>query len=148
MSRSFYWILLLIILGACVLYYSANTLYKIYNYSRMTATVEPLEANASVEELNADENAVVIFYRFNVGSALYYGKWRAKVIPNTPVSEQELEPFQSKKWTVLYDPAAPAYNSLERHFPMKETISMIILWILFFYFVALKSYVDLTTSRR
>lgn len=148
MHRKLYWMILLLVLGSCVLYYSAGTLYKIYHYTRLSSTTVPSEAQPEVEVLNEDEDAVVILYRFNVDSMPYYGKWRAKVIPNTPMAEEDLEKFRSKEWTVWYDPAAPSYSALDKHFPWKETVSMIILWALFSYFIALSQYVNLKNPQR
>ena len=141
MHKNPYWLLFLGIIGAGVLCYSSMTFKDLYQYQRLDTSIIPSIFKAELKELSEDEAGVLIVYQFSVGAAHYEGSEVVAILPNTPAAEQELTKFEKQDWRVWYDSAAPSYSALKKKFPLKESISSLILWGIFLYFVCLGYYV-------
>lgn len=67
---------------------------------------------------------------------------------NKSAAEEGVENLNQKQWEVWYDPKYPSYSSLDKSFPLKETLSAGVLIGVTLYFLGLGYYVGHRFSQR
>ncbi len=141
MQRSPYWLILLLAIGSVVLWFSGDALYKIYRYRSLNGVAKPLEISWSVHAFGDEDYAIEAKYRFQVKGKDYSGEEEIKPRLRNPwAAKDQAKFYQAQEWQVFYSEYQPQYSTLQKSFPLKESISALILWILFAYFIWLGYY--------
>jgi hypothetical protein len=143
MHKNIFWQAFLIVIFLIVLWYTGVALYRYYTYSRLTSFTQAIQIEWTVRERASDEYVLEASYLFEANGTSQKGKMDLKheIYRNRWAAEQMIPQYTKRNWTVWYDPSQPNHSSLQKSFPLKESISAGFLWILFFYFLWLGFYV-------
>lgn len=143
MHHNLLWRAFLVTIFVIVFGYSVLALYRVHQFSKLTSETKPLKMKWSVKEIADDEHMIQGNYTFEANEKTYQGEavLKKSIYRNGWAAEQDLPKYDKEKWTVWYDPANPDYSALQKSFPLKECISALVLWALFFYFTWLGFYV-------
>lgn len=143
MHKNPIWLAFLACLVLIVLWFTGTAIYKIYLFERFDAYAEAQNVKWTVKEKSDEEFLLDAHYNFLVNGgeikgdsllteASFWNAWAA---------EQMVKEYTNKKWIVWYSSKNPHYSTLQKNFPLKECISMGVLWALLFYFLWLGYYV-------
>lgn len=143
MHKNFIWLCFLSLIMGAVGWFTLKTLYAVYLYMSLDAATPVESIKWQVDRLNEDRFAVKAEYMFRVKAQTYQGDTTFKndIYWNPWTAEDALKVYSQKEWTVWYSSRDPHYSSLQKNFPLKESISAIILWVVFMYFLGLGYYV-------
>lgn len=143
MNPNRYWWIFLTIVAAAVCWKSAVAIYRLYGYYRLTAQTEAHFTNWSVVPLSQESYVLKTHYRFQVGQQSYEGDYLFSDRPylNAWGAEQEIKRGRPSRGIVWYSARNPLISSLQKTFPLKESLSAALLWGLFCYFIWLGYYV-------
>lgn len=142
MHRNPYWLILLAVVGSIVLYCSVDAWVKFHRYHTLNGTIKPIELTWSVQTYGEEEYGIEAHYRYYVASQEYRGQEEFLPRPRNPWAAQDLVKFyKTEAWLVYFSNHNPQDSTLQKSFPLKESISALILWILFVYFLWLGYYV-------
>jgi hypothetical protein len=143
MSRQPFWILFMSVIILGVLGYTAHTLIKVWRYMRLDKQTEAQNIQWSV--VSSSEDAFIPFanYSFTIDSKSYHGQTRwQEVYLNQWTAQEAIARLERSPPPVWFDSASPEVSSLQKHFPLKESIYSILLWLLGIYFLGLGYYVN------
>jgi hypothetical protein len=144
MHKNLLWQAFLVVVLITTLVYSGIAAYRYFNYSRLTAFAQASTLKWNIQELTDEEFIIEGDYTFGVNNKTYRGKtsWPREPYRNDYAAEKAIEEFSSQNWKIWYDPSNPDHSSLQKKFPLKESISAAFLWALFLYFLWLGYYVN------
>lgn len=125
-------------------WYSGVAVYRYYNYARLTAQTQLTSSVWKVHEVAEDEFYLEAFYTFSTGQKTYEGStsWPGEFYRNSWGAEKDIPYFQKHRRVVWFSPSNPHHSSLQKKFPLKESVSAILLWGLLFYFIWIGFYVS------
>lgn len=143
MHKNPIWLIFLASVGILVMWFSGALLYKLYNYSVLTASTQTVELQWSVKEISDESYILEARYSYVVKGEKKRGAASLYDMPywNAWAAEKAIAEFSSKPWKVWYSPSNSDYSTLQKKFPLKECISTGVLWLLFIYFTWLGFYV-------
>jgi hypothetical protein len=143
MHKNFLWQGFLIVVLAGTLWYSGLALYRYYIYKGLSTQASVLTMQWEINEAASDKFIVEALYKFTVADKTYVGEtaWDDRPYLNDWAAREVITEKAKQTWRAWYDPSNPNHSSLKRDFPLKETLSAICLWGLFFYFILLGLYV-------
>ncbi len=144
MHKNFIWQAFLCFVLVVTLYYSGVAMYRYHIYTHLTAQATASNAiHWTVQQHANDDFFLQAEYIFKVGDKAYQGTtaWPNEHYLNRWAAEQAIADFSLQHQDVWYDPADPAYSSLQKDFPFKECLSAFVLWGLLLYFFWLGYYV-------
>lgn len=149
MHKNLLWRGFLFIIFISTISYSCVAAYKYYNYTRLSKQILPIEIMWESQELATDSFIPAATYTFSFSKQLFSGTdtWPNDSYRNQWAIDEGLKEYRAKEWKVWFDPHHPTYSSLQKNLPIKECISAIILWGLFFYFLWLSFYVTRFNSK-
>jgi hypothetical protein len=131
----------LALLTFLVLGYSAWTAHKILSYWSLSDRVAVQSVEWSVLPLEEDEIAVQGHYHYQFKGQAYI---QTEVLPerylNLWAAKEAAARLSAKSWQVWINPAAPLDSTLQKKFPLKESLYTALLWILLLYFIGLGYY--------
>lgn len=142
MHRNPLWIFLLslIILGG--LGYTTYTLVKVWQYLRLDQHVDAQNIQWSVLSLNEEAFVPLANYSFVVRNQSYQGQTRwQEVYLNSWTAQEAIMRLKKSPPPVWFDSSSPEISSLQKLFPLKESLYSLLLWILSLYFLGLGYYV-------
>ncbi len=135
------WLLLLAIVGASTLFYGAKTGYKLYcYYSESTYTV-----TQTTEWVLVERSRTRFFprarYTYLINGVTYSGETElsSRVYRNKWAGEEDLASYPQKPWKVWYSPARPYHSTLQKNFPLKDTLSTTLLIVILGYLICVMS---------
>lgn len=143
MHKNYFWLCFLSLITGAVGWITIKTLYVIYLYLSLDAAAPADKINWSIEQLSEDRFVMKANYSFQVNAQNYSGEtiFKNDLYWNPWSAEDALKVYDQKDWTVWYSSKNPAYSSLQKNFPLKESISAFILWLILIYFLGLGYYV-------
>lgn len=143
MHKNPIWFALLALISLTTLWFSAIAVYNLYGYFRLTETISAQDIRWSIKEEDPESFQVVADYTFLVNDQQYEGSTTFNDWPyRNPWGAQEaLKVKEKQNWFVWYAASNANHSSLQKSFPIKECITMGILWGLLIYFLWLDSYV-------
>lgn len=141
--KNHYYLLFMLVLLCIVVGYSGTALWRWYGYVRLSTQTTVKQVEWRVIEQNSSSYVVAGKYQFVVKDRDYTGETEFfdDSYLNQWSAEQGMQRYQEKKWTVWYQPGNENYSSLQKKFPLKECLSALVLWGLWFYFFWLGVYV-------
>jgi len=143
MHKNYIWLALIATIVCIALYFSGVTLYKIYRYTTLTATTSTHEVEWSVKKLAEDRYALKAKYSYDINDKTQRGESLLTriIYRNGWAAKQALKEKENQKVVVWYSPQKISYSTLQKSFPIKESVYCGILWVLFIYFIWLGFYV-------
>jgi hypothetical protein len=150
MHRNRLWLAFLSCFAIALLVYSSITLYRLYSYIRLDAHATAQTISWQVAEIEEDLFAAGATYTFPVGDQLIegYDHLRKPIYYNRWAAESSLISNESADKTIWYRSSDPSVSSLQKSFPLKESIYTIILLALLLYFIWLGYYVSRFSPQR
>lgn len=144
MHSNFYWTLFLSLIALTILGYTGYASVKLWHYIRLDQQTPALTIDWSVTSLDDDAFIPLATYQFRAKGQLYEGQafWPITYL-NDWAAREAIEKLARTPQTVWFDSDSPTYSSLQRHFPLKESVYTLILWLLGLYFLSLGYYVKL-----
>lgn len=143
MHKNFVWLGFLSLITGAVGWFTLKTLYTIYLYTLLNVQVPAQDVTWSVEQLSSDQYVLKANYKYETKGEKQSGEtlFKNDIFFNPWAAENSINVYASKDWVVWYSSYYPQYSSLQKNFPLKESISAIILWVIMFYFFGLGFYV-------
>lgn len=143
MHKNFIWLCFLSLVTGAVGWITIKTLYLVYLYMSLNAEAPAENLKWGVAKLSEDQFVMKADYIFNAKDQQYSGTtlFKNDIYWNPWSAEDAIKVYAQKDWTVWYSSKNPQYSSLQKNFPFKECISVIILWVLLLYFFGLGYYV-------
>lgn len=137
MHQNLLWQALLGILFLCTLWYTASATYQYLSYTKLTSQKVPTTIQWSIEKKSEDKFILEAHYQFTTEEKSFSGttNWQEEPYRNQWGAERAIKENLKKNWLIWYDKKNPQHSSLKKHFPFKEIISAVFLWILFLYFL-------------
>lgn len=139
MSKRLIWNLLFVSLSFLLAFAAKEAFFKYFHYSKLTH-----ETKAHVTSWKVETKGSYFFlqasYDFFCNGSLYTGAttFSTPLYLNSWAAETAEKELSKKEWTVFYNSKNKQINSLERVFPTKEFIHLILVAGLGIYFVILK----------
>lgn len=143
MHKNFIWLCFLSLIAGGVGWFTIKTLYMVYLYTSLNVAVPPDHLKWKVEQLSEDRFVPRADYSFNVKDKQYLGEtlFENDMYWNQWTADEALKVYAQKDWIVWFSDHNPQYSSLQKNFPLKECISVGVLWVLLLYFLGLGYYV-------
>jgi hypothetical protein len=125
---------------SAAIWFVIKAVHEVYNYSQFKVRVEAEIDRWEVHELSSDQFVVMAQYSYIYQEKKYNGEDRTgQVYPNPWAANVAKSRFLKQKWSVWLNPKKPEKSMIEKHFPIKSTISTIVLLCLILYFLWLKN---------
>lgn len=143
MHSNKYWLGFLMLITLAMVWFTWQTIGKTTDYYTLSNSIDAATIAWSPIKKGDDHYLLSAEYTFHVNNQNIHKKevLSTPVYPNPWAVEQAASKQNTKQWKVWYSPDAPQKASLERNFPTKELVSMVILWGVWIYFVCLGFYV-------
>jgi hypothetical protein len=143
MSRNPFWILFLSLIILGVLGYTTHTLIKVWQYIRLDQQIEAQHIQWSVLPISDESFIPFATYFFNVHGKNYQGqaRWQESYL-NQWAAQEAIGRLEKNRPLVWFDSSAPEISSLQKLFPIKESLYSLLLWTLGIYFVGLGYHVN------
>lgn len=138
-----YYLAFMLILGFVVCGYTGTALWRWYGYISLSKQAKVETVEWSIVERGSSSYVMNGKYRFDLQGTKFEGEtdFSDDNYLNGWSAEQGLKNYQAKSWNVWYQPSNPHYSSLQKKFPLKECLSAVVMWGLWFYFFWLGVYV-------
>jgi hypothetical protein len=130
------WVVLLVISGGIVVWFSSIAAGGMWKYFRLNAQVPVKILKWEVQELSSSRFALEAHYRYDVRDVPYEGKtvFESPQFLNRFAAENYMKIHGSKWWQTWYSASRPGYSSLEKKFPKKECSQALLTLGVFVYF--------------
>jgi hypothetical protein len=141
MNRNYYWLILLLIICCLAFWFIYKAGREIYAYYQLNVQKEAHIDRWSIKELKSDRFVVLAHYDFDYKGKSYQGEGQVgNFFPNPWAAQEAQKKFASRKWMVWLNSNDPAKSAIEKHFPLKKTLSALILIGLALYFLTFAIY--------
>lgn len=142
MHKNLVWLCFLSLVTGAVGWVTIKAFYLIYLYTSLNAAAPADHIDWGVQQLSEDRFAMKADYTFEARDKKYAGEtlFKNDIFWNPWAAADAQTVYAQKDWTVWYSNGDPQYSSLEKNFPLKESISAGVLLILLLYFVGLGYY--------
>jgi hypothetical protein len=143
MHKNIVWLCFLSLVTGAVGWVTLKTFYLIYLYVSLDAQAPAENMKWVVERLQEDKYVMKADYTFKAKHKEYQGEtlFLNDTFRNPWAGEDAMKVYSSKDWAAYYSSFNPQNSSLQRNFPLKESISSGVLWILLLYFAGVGYYV-------
>lgn len=143
MHKNTAWLLFLAFLAISTTYFTATAVHALYDYYLQTHTIQPLKIEWSYQEVGTDAYAPFATFTFPVDGTIVEGNTLLSqpLFRNEFAADEVLKELKEQPWKVWYSPSHPEHATIEKRFPIKESLSAVAVLGLFFYFVFLGFYV-------
>lgn len=139
--------LFIAICAALTLWYAIPAFKQVQNYYTLTHTAPAENLKWFVTEISSEDFRVGADYTYKVLDREYFGEtiftdWKFR---NPSSADDELKVKAAKNYVVFYDPqslvsSSDHNSSLQKKFPVKECVSLGIIFFLLLYFIGLGIY--------
>lgn len=142
MHRHPAWILFLCLINVCVLGYTIYFGILYWKYLRLDKQVLSEKIQWTILTQNDEKYTPVAYYHYRVHGKFYQGQalWPESYL-NSSAAQEAIERLIASPPPVLFNQSNPQISSLVNHFPLKESIYAILLWIIVGYFIFLGFYI-------
>lgn len=138
------WIILslLIFLLCWIAGYTIRTGLHIWHFFRLDKQVMVDNVNWSIDPSDEDNVLIAADYHYTFEQKSYEGRslWKTAYL-NQWAAEEAAQRLSENPLEIWVDSAQPQFASLDKNFPLKESIYTFLLWILSVYFYCLNIYV-------
>lgn len=137
------WLCFLSIIFLITCAYTGKTLYKLYDYMSLSSLTHSKSIEWSVNAETEDLYLPAARYAFEAKGKVYEGEmlFSQEAYRNPWAAEESLKNLAATYHSVWFSPSDPAHSSLQKKFPLKESIYAGVLWALSVYFFWLGAYV-------
>lgn len=147
MYRKAIWIPFILIVVSAAIWFVVEAGCEVYDYSQLKVRVEAVVDHWKVHELKSDQFVVIAHYSYVYQEKNYNGEDMAgHVYPNPWAANVAKTRFSKQKWSVWLNPKNPEKSVIEKHFPIKRTLSSAVLLCLVLYFCVLVAYMRLKSK--
>lgn|GEM_PF-3323618 len=134
-------IVLVCLLAGLAFWYLLGAISEVYHYTQWKVKSDAIVDHWSVEELKADQFVVRADYQYAYQGKNYKNRGSVGgVYPNPWAASEAKERFSKQNWSIWLDPKHPERSVFEKVFPLKRTLSALILLGIALYFVILSIY--------
>lgn len=143
LSKDAVWILLFVSLLASMLWFFIPAASNLYRYFSLSESVEASVSKWFIEETSLGEFHIGANYSFKLGEKTYHNEtiFNSPKFRNPASADDEIK-HKPNHFLAFYSPQNADFSSLQKEFPLKESVSALILLILIFYFAGLKIYTE------
>lgn len=143
MHKNFIWQAFLLIIFLTTLWYTVVAGFRYYAYVRLTQQTALEDIEWHIEEVSEEDYVLTANYKFKIDSQSFSGStsWTKMPYRNRYSADRAKEERAAQEWRVWFDPSSPEHSSLQKDFPLKESVSATFLWGLLLYFLWLGFYV-------
>jgi hypothetical protein len=143
MHRNPFWLLFLSMLGVVILGFTIRNSLVLWQYLSLDRQISAQSIQWSVSSLSDEEFVPFARYHYHVKGKHYHGQtlWQANYL-NEWSAQEAINRLLLSPPPVLFNSSKPEISSLQNNFPLKESLSTILLWMLGFYFLGLGLYVN------
>ncbi|MEX0961243.1 MAG: hypothetical protein WDZ28_00080 [Simkaniaceae bacterium] len=133
------WTALLGLTALCVLFMSAAFLKDLRRYFNLSESTSVEILEWIPKEIKKDRFESIVNYSFQLGDKIFEGfyDFRKPTFLNRPSCEKALVKLQERSWQVYYNPKDPSQAALQKFFPYKKMIHVLLslaVLVYFFYF--------------
>lgn len=143
MQRNPFWILFITLILMGTVGYTTYALIKVWHYIRLDSHTET--QNISWSMISSNEDAFVLFahYSFIKDGKIYHGqtRWQEAYL-NQWAAKEAIARLKQSPPAVWFNSSSAEISSLQKLFPLKESIYAGLLWSLGIYFLGLGYYVN------
>lgn len=134
------WGFLLGAMALVTLWFTVICIYHIFWYIAYNEKALAKDVHWSVKEISGDRYLLQPNYHFYVADKTYEAEslLESPVFRNPGTAEQAIPQYAKQTWTVWYSSFNPAYTTLQKSFPIKDTTSTVLLWGVLIYFYWLR----------
>lgn len=138
MNKQALWLGILGFVATLALYYTYQVAGPLYQYYTLDTQTPAQSVSFAVEKTNIDAYALKASYSFTYQGIDYAGtdELLEKYYPESKAYQAQDE-AEKAAWMVWLQASAPKNNALERLFPTKDFIYMLIVWGILIYFAIL-----------
>lgn len=143
MHKNPIWLCFLTLVLLMTLVYTGKMTTIFYHYLQLSSETEVAAIAWSVKTEAEDEFVPQAKYTFAANGQFYSGStlFHDDAVNNPMGAEESLKALTGKDHRVWYSPKNPQMSSLQKNFPLKESVYTAILWGLLIYFFWLGVYV-------
>ena len=144
MYRKAIWIPFTIVVALIAFWFIIKASHEVREYLLLKVQVEVVVDRMEVQEFKSDQFVVVAYYTYSYQEKNYLGQGQlGGTYPNPWAANEAKARFSKQKWSVWLDPLHPVKSVVEKHFPIKRTLSAAVLLGLVLYFFILAVYMRL-----
>jgi|GEM_PF-923583 len=142
MHKNPVWLALLGLIFTIVLWFSIVAFYHLYTYYSLKETAKTTDVSWFVEEISSEDFRVGATYSFRVNDVDYTGEtiFTDRRFRNPSSADDELKNKSTDETVVFYNPRNIEHSSLEKTFPLKDSATATVLFLLFLYLFGLGIY--------
>ena len=143
MHKNNYWLLFVCLLLLTTLWFTGKAVYRAIDYSRFSEKSKLSELSWKYEALSGESFIPIGKYAFTFKGKSYTGETALTSLTyrNAWAVQQDHQQLSKIYPQVWLDPKNPSHSTLQKMFPLKESISALIMCGLCIYFIGLGYYV-------
>jgi hypothetical protein len=143
MHKNFLWQAFLLVIIAISLWYTISAIYLYDSYAHLKILTTTSSIQWEAEEHAEDRFILKANYIFVYKGKFYHGSTSLEdtAYRNLWAAEKTIKELTNSNLKVWFDPENPNHSSLQKKFPLKESIYAAFLWGLILYFLWLGFYV-------
>lgn len=142
MYRHPFWILFLCLIMICVLGYTGYTLIKVWQYLRLDRQTAAQTIQWNVLAINDEAYVPIASYSFIVNGKSYRSETQLEeTYLNAWTAQEAIERLEYASPLIWYVSYNPEISSLQKHFPLKQSVYTGFLLILALYFIGMGYYI-------
>lgn len=138
------WIVLILLAFGTFSFFSLQAGYKGYHYLVYSQSAVPQTLHWKVKEIKEGRFQIEVSYWFTYLNKKYQHSYtfKGKEFGNKALAYEQIQFLQQKPWTVWISKWNPEESSLERGVPLSLTVRAFLSFVVFAYFLFLRSYFD------
>lgn len=144
MVKNQVWLVLVLAVALATAYYLTIGVQSLLYYSNTGTSAQPIELTWNYRKIGSDTYAPVAAFSFFHQQAAVKGETQLSrpLFRNAAAADQVLRDLEQQEWSVWYNPKNTKQATIERRFPIKDTLSAITMLGLLVYFIFLGYYVQ------
>lgn len=144
MAYERYWYFFLCFLSLVTIGFAGKTLYQLYLYARLDASSTTISIEWTVKEISDERYLLDGKYTFKDTQGTIQSGESTLLDPfylNAWAAQKAIDETKSQPRKIWYSSSNPKNSSLQKNFPLKECLSLLLLCGVVAYFFGLKHYV-------
>lgn len=140
-SKNFF-ILMFLIAGGASLYLAGDFFYRLNEYFTLTHSAPAVVSDWKVVEKREGKFSIEALFSYHIGDQEITGRYLfpKPVYSNPYVAEDLVEHWREKEWTIWYSPKRPHDALLQKAFPLKKGVYLVLSLCIILYFAFLYQY--------
>jgi hypothetical protein len=142
MHKNGVWLAFLSVLILITFWFCGKAGFELYDYLSLSRSSNIQHIDWKVQEVKSNHFVICATYDFTVDGIEYNSNTvLSSIYPNYWAAHSIMQDLMNETRIVWYNPHNVSYSALEKSFPMKASVSAIILISLLVYFIFLGMYV-------